>query len=59
MKTGKIMGIAALACLAGLTAFHLAHHFLCCRYRGVPGKSRCAACGHRRICQKYHHRNEA
>jgi hypothetical protein len=57
MNIGKIIGIAVLACLAGITVFHFVHHFLYCRYRGVPGKSHCAVCSHRRICQKYHHRH--
>ena len=55
-NTGKRIGIAVLTGLAAVAAFHFAHHFLYCRYRQTPGKSRCAVCGHRRICRKYRHR---
>jgi len=59
MKTGKIIAAAALTGLAAITGFHIAHHLLFCRYRATPWKSRCAVCGHRRVCRKYHHRHEA
>ncbi len=48
-----IIGLA----VGGLFIFHIVHHLLYCRYRTVPGKSHCAECGHREICQKTHHRN--
>lgn|GEM_PF-1303226 len=51
---GKIIGIVVLIVLASVTIFHFIHHFLYCRYREVPGKSHCAVCGHRSVCQKYH-----
>jgi len=58
MKILGIIGIAVLACLAGITVFHVIHYLLYCRYKKVPGKSHCAVCGHRRICQKYHQKHE-
>jgi len=57
MKIFKIFGITVLVILAAVTLFHIAHYFLYCRYREVPGKNHCAVCGHRRVCGKYHHRH--
>jgi len=56
MHAGKTIGLILLIAVAGITGFHIAHHFLYCRYRAVPGKSHCAVCGHRKICRKLHHR---
>jgi hypothetical protein len=58
MKIGIIIGIAVLILFAAVAVFHAIHHFLYCRYREVPGRSHCAVCGHRRICEKYHHRRD-
>ncbi|MCF0106720.1 MAG: hypothetical protein HUJ53_08165 [Holdemanella sp.] len=52
MKKGLLLGFIAL--LAGITAYHLVHHEMYCKYQKVPGKSHCAKCSHRPICQKYH-----
>jgi hypothetical protein len=54
MRTAKVIGIAVLLGLAAITAFHIVHHLLYCRYKGIPGKSHCAVCGHRRVCQRCH-----
>lgn len=56
MHAGKTIGLILLIAAAGITGFHIAHHFLYCRYRAVPGKSHCAVCGHKKICRKLHHR---
>ena len=56
MHAGKTIGLILVIAAAGITGFHIAHHFLYCRYRAVPGKSHCAVCGHRKICRKLHHR---
>jgi len=57
MSRKKIIGAAVLSGLAAITAFHIIHWFFYCRYKEVPGRSHCAVCGHRRICQKYHRRH--
>ena len=56
MHAGKTIGLILLIAAAGITGFHIAHHFLYCRSRAVPGKSHCAVCGHRKLCRKLHHR---
>ena len=56
MHAGKTIGLILLIAAAGITGFHIAHHFLYCRYRAVPGKSHCAVCGHKKICRKLHYR---
>ena len=55
---GRIIVIAVILIVVGTTAFHLIHHIVYCQYRKVPGKSHCAQCGHRKICQKYHFKKE-
>lgn len=54
MEKRKTIGIIILCGFAAITVFHILHHVLFCRYKGVPGKSHCGVCGHRRVCQKYH-----
>lgn len=54
MEKWKLAGLILAGALAALTVFHAVHYALFCRYKGVPGKSHCSVCGHRRICQKRH-----
>lgn len=54
MSKGRLIGRILLSVSLGIAVFHVVHHHLYCRFRGVKGKSHCAVCGHREICRKYH-----
>ena len=56
-KEIKILLIVLAVLTGGIFIYHIIHHQLYCQYRTVKGKSHCKDCGHRPICQKYHHRN--
>ncbi len=56
MHAGKMIGAAVICLILGILVFHIVHYVLYCRYRAVPGKSHCSACGHRNVCNKYHHK---
>ena len=59
MEKLKVIGIIILGGAAALTLFHVFHYLLFCRYKGVPGKSHCDACGHRKVCRKIATRRKA
>ena len=49
-----IIILIVLILVAGIAVFHLVHYLVYCRYRDVPEKSHCAACGHQNVCKKRH-----